>query len=303
MPAKAADARPSGLFTPEQFALRAEILFTDGRLAPGQHAAVVYRDERQGLEVIPTGKKVREHLAQSPLSNAQRENAVVELFKTAGASEFDVVLQDIGTDEHNVIVVKKGRTDRVIVIGGHHDKIMEGPGVIDNWTGATMVANLYHEMHMIDTDATLVFIAFGGTEDGLLGSSAYLDSLTAAQKKDIDAMLNFDGVGVNGTYSWSENASRSLLARAEQVAKDSRRELKEATRSLNADSTSFRRAGIPAMTILGMTQDMVYEVLHSEAGRNAPFSVRHYKNSFILAREILKSLDHDALGFLGRWKA
>jgi Zn-dependent M28 family amino/carboxypeptidase len=197
-------------------------------------------------------------------------------------------------------VTKKGKTDRVIVIGGHHDKVREGAGSIDNGTGSTMVANLYQALRDQDTDATIVFIAFGREEEGLLGSQAYLDSLTDAQKSKIDAMVNLDTLAVNGTFSWKNNSTRALLDRVKQVAADTHHDLVEAhLDGGDADSSSFRQAGIPAITIYGASEDVIFDIIHSGRDTMGAFDLGHYRNAYLLTLEFLKSLDKKKLGPVG----
>jgi len=289
--------------TPEAFAARAESLFTGGRLPAGRRAAVAWRDGVRPAGVLPTDEELRERMARSPLTNPEREATVQELFKLAGAKPADIVVQDIGRGKHNIMVVKKGRTDRVVVIGGHHDKVSEGAGTIDNWTGATLVTNLYQALHDQDTDATIVFIAFGREEEGLLGSQAYLDSLTPEQKGKIDAMVNLDTLGVNGTFSWKNNSTRALLDRVRKVAAENHRDLTEAhLDGGDADSSSFRQAGIPAITIYGASEDVIFDIIHSDRDTMAAFVLSHYKNAYLLTLDFLKSLDREKLGPVGRGK-
>ena len=294
---------PAAPLSPEAFAARAESLFTGGRLAPGQRAAVAWRDAVRPAGVLPTDEELHERMARSPLTNPEREKTVVDLFKLAGANPADIVLQDAGRGRHNIMVVKKGRTDRVIVIGGHHDKVSEGAGTIDNWTGATLVTNLYQALHDQETDATIVFIAFAREEEGLLGSQAYLDSLTPAAKSKIDAMVNLDTLGVDGTFSWKNNSTRAMLDRVKKVAAESHRDLTEAyLDGGDADSSSFRQAGIPAITIFGASQDVIFDIIHTERDTMAAFNLAHYKNAYLLTLDFLKSLDREKLGPVGRGK-
>lgn len=195
------------------------------------------------------------------------------------------------------MVVKKGKTDRVIVVGGHHDKVAEGMGAIDNGTGSTMVANLYQALHDQPTDATIVFIAFGREEEGLLGSEAYLRSLSDEQKSKIDAMVNLDTLGVNGTFSWRNNSTRALLDRVQEVANAKHRALTEAhLDGGDADSSSFRQAGIPAITIYGASEDVIFDIIHTDRDTMAAFNLEHYKNSYLLVLDLIKSLDEKKLG-------
>ena len=297
------DAAPAAPRTPEDFARKAEELFTAGRLAPGQRAQVAWKDAVRPLGVPPTDEEMRERMARSPLTNAEREKVTIELFKLGGAKPEEIVVSDIGRGQNNIMVVKKGRGDRVIVLGGHHDKVEggEGSGTIDNWTGATLVTNLYQALRDQDTDATIVFVSFGREEDGLVGSERYLASLSKAQRGKIDAMVNLDTLAVDGTFSWKNNSTRALLDRVKAVAAASKHDLTEASlHGGDSDSSTFRRAGIPAMTIYGASPDVIFDIVHSENDTMAAFSLDHYRNAFLLTLELLKSLDREKLEPVGR---
>ena len=295
-PSVPVDAVPSAPLTPEQFAL-------EGR----RRFEVVRRGETasHGLQpdAVATDDEMRGRLDRLPGTNPEREAYVMDLFKLAGAKAEDIILQDIGHGKHNIMVVKKGKTDRVIVVGGHHDKVEAGMGAIDNGTGSTMVANLYQALHDQQTDATIVFVAFGREEEGLLGSEAYLRSLTPEQKSKIDAMVNLDTLGVNGTFSWKNNSTRALLDRVKSVAAATHRDLTEAhLDGGDADSSSFRSAGIPAITIYGASEDVIFDIIHTDRDTMGAFDLGHYKNSYLLVLDLVKSLDEKKLGTVPQGK-
>ena len=282
-----------GVEGPEAFAARAERLWSAGRLAPGQRLGVAGNTSgRSAVESVPTDEDLYKTVALSPLTNPERERVVVELFKAAGAKAEDIRLQDTGRGTHNIIVVKKGRTDRVIVVGGHHDKVREGAGTIDNWTGATMVANLYQALRELDTDATFVFIAFSREEEGLIGSDKYVESLSRAELKKIDMMLNLDTLGVDGTFSWKNGSDKSLLARLNETARRTGRALKEIVlQGGDSDHTSFRRAGVLGVMLFGASLDVIWDIIHSANDTMKSFSLPHYANAYRLSLEFLKDMD------------
>jgi hypothetical protein len=250
---------------------------------------------------IPSDEDMHGRMDRLPSTNPERMKFMVDLFKLGGATDADIVLQDAGRGRNNVIVTIKGKTDRVIVIGGHYDKVSEGLGKIDNGTGATMVANLYQAMNGVETDATLVFIAFAREEEGLLGSQAYVRSLDKAERAKIDAMINLDTLAVDGTFTWKNNSTRALLDRFAQVSRESGHASKEDyLNGGDADSSTFRDAGIPAVTIYGASQDVIFDVIHSERDNMSAFSLKHYKNAYLLVLEAIKSLDRTPLGPVGR---
>lgn len=284
-----------GIEGPEAFAGRAERLFAAGRLAPGQRLAVAQGAQSSGrsqAEGVPSDDDLFKTVALSPLTNPERERVVAELFKAAGASSSEIKTQDTGRGTHNIYVVKKGRTDRVVVVGGHHDKVHEGAGTIDNWTGATMVVNLYQALRELDTEATYVFIAFSREEEGLVGSDKYVESLTREQLKKIDYMLNLDTLGVDGTFSWKNGSDKVLLARALETARRTGRDLKELVLDGgDSDHTSFRRAGVLGLMFFGASLEVIWDIIHSANDTIKSFSLPHYANAYRLSLEFLKDMD------------
>lgn len=263
------------------------LFFPDGR-----PAAVVAR--RGGVRPlgVPSDEELREEMALSPLTYPERLRAVVELFRSAGAAPEAIVVQDVGREQKNVYVVKPGRTDRVIVVSAHHDKASVGAGTIDNWSGTTMVINLYQALRDVATEATIVFASFAREEDGLVGSGRYLKVLTPEQRGKIDADVNLDTLAVDGTFSWTNNSSRALLELVKQTAAEGKFDLKEARLwGGDSDSSSFRRLGIAAMTLFGVSPGRIFDIVHSKKDTMAVFSLPHYKNAYLLTLALLRRLD------------
>ncbi|MFH2201965.1 MAG: M20/M25/M40 family metallo-hydrolase [Elusimicrobiota bacterium] len=275
---------------PERFAQYAARLFAGGAL----RAPAVAETGRQGgrIEAVPEDQELYDRVELSPLTNPERERVVIDLFHRAGAAEREVLLQDAGDGRNNIYVVKPGRTDRVVVVGGHHDKVRRGAGTIDNWTGATMVVNLYQALKDVDTEATYVFVAFAREEEGLLGSKRFLSALSRAEQKKIDSMINLDTLAVDGTFSWQNNSDQTLLRMIKETARRTGRALQEMSLwGGDADSSSFRRAGIPAMTVMGASNSVIWDIVHSANDNIAAFSLRHYKNAYLLVRDLLLDID------------
>lgn len=298
---------------------KAQALFYPNGQTPAVAVANVPKPEG-----VPTDGEMNSKMELSPLTNPEREAAVIELFKAAGANPEEIIRQDAGRGRSNYYVVKKGTkkpgllpqlrrvaytaafaalsfvtgqhlvspAERIVIVGAHHDKVSEGRGTIDNWTGSTMMINLYQAMRDVDTEATFVFIAFAREEEGLLGSEAYLKSLSAADRKKVDAMVNLDTLGVDGTYSWKNNSSRSLLDLIAAVAKKGSYALTEALlNGGDADSSTFLHAGIPAMTVYGASEEVIFDIIHSERDNMTAFNLPHYKNAYLLTLALLKALD------------
>ena len=107
-------------------------------------------------------------------------------------------------ETQNVIgyVVGKKYPNKYIVIGGHYDHLgMMGskalfPGANDNASGVALVMDLarFYAKPANQPDFTMVFIAFGAEEAGLLGSRYFVDH-PKVPLSDIRFMINLDLLG------------------------------------------------------------------------------------------------------------
>jgi hypothetical protein len=77
----------------------------------------------------------------------------------------------------NVLGVKRGtvRPEEYYLVGGHYDSISEdacyaAPGANDNASGTAGVMELARAFAEVETEASIIFVGFGGEELGLLGS-------------------------------------------------------------------------------------------------------------------------------------
>jgi Peptidase family M28 len=122
-------------------------------------------------------------------------------------------------DLYNVVAVLPGTTNKEqrIIVSGHYDTIamgrptggapatpgeappmrdpdLDAPGVTDDGSGTACVMELARVLSHYEFEKTLVFIAFAGEEEGLLGASLYAEKARAANQK-IEAVLNNDIIG------------------------------------------------------------------------------------------------------------
>ena len=92
-----------------------------------------------------------------------------------------------------------GDASHVVVVGAHLDSVSRGPGINDDGSGTSIdleLAETYAAQGRIpETRNKLRFIWFSAEEEGLLGSQAYVDSLSEEEQDDIMAMLDFDMLG------------------------------------------------------------------------------------------------------------
>lgn len=104
----------------------------------------------------------------------------------------------------NVIATLRGTSDpeRVYVVGGHYDsrngKGEDGagaaPGAVDDASGTAVALEACRVLASRPFAATLVFVAWDGEEQGLLGSAAHAQALAAAGAR-VDGAIACDVVG------------------------------------------------------------------------------------------------------------
>ncbi len=89
-----------------------------------------------------------------------------------------------------------GRNDNnVVMAGAHLDSVPEGPGINDNASGSGALLEAAEQLSKLKPENTLRFAWWGGEEAGLVGSHAYVDDLSQAERDRIALYLNFDMVG------------------------------------------------------------------------------------------------------------
>ncbi|MBI3552263.1 MAG: M28 family peptidase [Elusimicrobia bacterium] len=301
-----------------------------GTLGRGEQPGVVVSKKRSSsTDGAPTDAEMENNVKASPKTNPEREQIAIRMFQKGGASydpaTADVKVPDFTRDgqvqvqevagwgggvAHNIFVVKKGKPkagqkERVIVITSHNDKVDVGDGVIDNWTGATMVAHLYQSVKDLETEATYIFAAFAREEEGLVGSKQFLRSMTPDQRLLIEGNINYDTIAIKGggTNSWDNQSSRVgsdevMLAAADAAVAQANKtrgpadqlDLKRmALGGGDADSSSFRRQRppIPAMTIFSGPEDLIFSIIHSANDNIGAFDFALYKNTYLVAMALI----------------
>ncbi|MCH5160191.1 MAG: Zn-dependent exopeptidase M28 [Clostridiales bacterium] len=105
-------------------------------------------------------------------------------------------------------LTNSGATKQIIV-GAHYDSMYEGAG--DNACG---VAALYLTMQRLakeNLSFNIVFVAFDGEEDGLLGSEYYVNSMSQADIDNTLVMFNIDTIATgDNLYLMCENRPTKL---------------------------------------------------------------------------------------------
>jgi Zn-dependent M28 family amino/carboxypeptidase len=102
----------------------------------------------------------------------------------------------VNEPQTNVIAELDGRNDdNVVMAGAHLDSVEAGPGINDNGSGSAVLLEIAQQIGKLKPENTLRFAWWGGEEAGLVGSTAYVEGLSAAERERIALYLNFDMVG------------------------------------------------------------------------------------------------------------
>ncbi len=194
--------------------------------------------------------------------NEDRLESVRQLFVEKGVPAEEIQIEKLNGVE-NLIITKKGKSDEMIVIGAHYDKVRDGCGAIDNWTGIVVLSNLYKAFHKLQTDKTLVFVAFGKEEEGLVGSRAMAKNIPKQARTQYCSMLNLDSFGLAFPQVLSNASTPKLTKFTLALAEELKMPSGEASLAgvADADSSSFKEKGIPAITLHGLS-DKWQEIIH-----------------------------------------
>jgi hypothetical protein len=225
--------------------------------------------------------------------NDERELILEKMFAQSGCGpdkiQTEVVKKKLPP---NLVCIVPGLTDRIILVGAHSDHADIGDGVVDNWSGASLLPSLMYSMNGSPRQHTYVFVAFTDEEDGMVGSDYYAKKLSPEQRSLIDAMVNLDTLGLGPTKVWGTHADTALLNALEQVASSMKLSLDvvNVERVGSTDSESFAKYKIPRITIHSVTQD-TWGILHSTKDALPAMKMDDYYDSYRLLTVYLAFLD------------
>ncbi|MFE1975223.1 M28 family metallopeptidase [Streptomyces hygroscopicus] len=110
----------------------------------------------------------------------------VQEFTSGGAKGYNLVADWPGGDD-----------GKVVMAGSHLDSVQAGPGINDNGSGSAAILEVALAVAKADLQPAkhLRFAWWGDEEDGMVGSTHYVDSLASNEASKIDSYLNFDMLG------------------------------------------------------------------------------------------------------------
>jgi hypothetical protein len=144
--------------------------------------------------------QIERRLGDFKNSNSAREKELHHLFEEAGCNGERLMEQAVKhSHDPNVICTLPGQSEAQIIVGGHFDFVDKGKGVVDNWSGSSLLPSLYESLNGTPRRHSFVFVGFTDEEKGLVGSSFYVHQLSKDDLSRISAMVNMDSLGTTPT--------------------------------------------------------------------------------------------------------
>lgn len=219
---------------------------------------------------------------------------------------------------HNVVAqTKTGSSDNVVMAGAHLDSVPEGPGINDNGSGVAAVLETAVQLGSSPQVRNAVRFAFwGAEEEGLKGSTEYVETLDVEALKNIALYLNFDMLGSPnpGYFTYDGDQSAPPAAVAPRVPEGSAGIERTLAAYLNgagkeprdtgfdgrSDYDAFTQAGIPSGGLFsGAEEKMSADEAKIWGGEpNAPFDPNYHENT-----DTFDHLDRAALEIHGKGAA
>ena len=225
-------------------------------------------------------------------SNAKREDKLRTLFQQSGCTDGLREQAVKHAKAPNVICTLAGGSDAAIVVGAHFDFINAGKGVVDNWSGCSLLPSLYLSLRASPRRHTFIFVGFTDEEKGLVGSRFYVSEMTKVELKKISAMVNLDSLGTSPTKVEKDRAPEKLFKALGIVAGS----LKLPLSVVNvhqvgfSDSDSFQNLKVPAILIHSVTSETL-PILHSRRDQIGAIRQNDYYETYLLIRAYLAYLD------------
>lgn len=226
-------------------------------------------------------------------SNAKREQQLKQLFEEVGCNGDQLTEQPVQhAKTPNLICAAAGEGERIIVVGAHYDLVERGQGVLDNWSGASLLPSLFLSVRAVPRKHTFIFVSFTDEEKGLVGSKFYVHELGKEGLAKISAMVNIDSIGAGPTKVELDRADTKLANALGGAAAFSKLPLNVVNvhRVGRSDSDSFQDKKIPSINIHSLTQE-TWPILHTWRDQMNAIQFDDYYNTYLLIRVYLAELD------------
>jgi aminopeptidase-like protein len=238
---------------------------------------------------------IEQRLGKYGGKNQQREATLKQIFTEAGCDDQHLSEQPVkGSKLPNVICLLPGTSGKIIIVGAHFDHVSEGDGVVDNWSGASLLPSLFEAIKIQARKHTYIFVGFTDEEKGEIGSRYYVRQMTDDQVAATDAMVNMDTLGLAPAKVWATHSDKTLVTMLVQVARILNTPISAVNvdKIASSDAEQFAERKIPRITIHSLTQNTWdARILHTSKDKLSAINVDDYYQTYRLMAAYLAFLD------------
>jgi hypothetical protein len=185
--------------------------------------------------------------------------------------------------------------DSIIAISAHYDHLgrmgdeVYFPGANDNAAGVAMLLNFAKYFSENPPKKTMVFMAFGAEESGILGSRFFVENpLFKLQRLNFLINLDVIGTGTDGIMVVNGADLPQAFALLESCNKKNYvPEIKKRKNAPNSDHFWFAQKGIPAFFIYGLGGGKAYHDIDDTSDK---LQLEKYNDVFSLIRDFIIQL-------------
>lgn len=232
-------------------------------------------------------------LESVPRTNAERGETLHRLLAEAGCPQNNLERPAVKSSKiPNVSCTLPGPLPGLIVVMAHFDKVESGEGLIDNWSGASLLPSLLQGLKMGETRHTILFLGTTDEEKGLVGAKAWVKANAKTLLPQVRAVVNIDSLGTGPTRVWLSRAHKGMAATANGLAAA----LQIPFSAINVDkvgdtdSHPFADKKIPCIDFHSLTQE-TWQLLHSDSDNKRNFRTEDWLASQRLLSAYLAYLD------------
>jgi hypothetical protein len=240
---------------------------------------------------VPPGL-LQERLARVTGDNRTRSETLRQLFIEAGCPVERLTEPRVGGSKlPNIICRLPGESSAEVVVGAHYDKVWQGLGAVDNWSGTVLLTALYQSLATHPRKLTFVFAGFSDEEKGLVGSRSFVKDLSKSEAS-VRAMVNIDSVGMTSPKVWATRSDPRLLQWAFAVAKAAKVPLTGVSVDQvgDFDPRPFKEKKIPVIDFHSLMPHNL-DVLHTTKYGLAQIKPEDYAATYSLLAMLLAYLD------------
>jgi hypothetical protein len=230
----------------------------------GQTIPVLVITESAANELIAPAARTVAQVQSAVRARRSNPGAPSPAFETSVTVRMSLPLTTVRDVEGvNVIGLLRGNdpdlSKRAVLVGGHLDGVGTDPdGTVfaaanDNASGPAVTIEVARALaaKRAELKRSIVFVAWAGEEEGLLGSEAYAGRMAVSpgRVESLVAYLNLDVIGCCGNTLEASDESSALVDRIRAAARTLGVPF-QSIRGGGSDQTTFAKRGVPSAIIL-----------------------------------------------------